>query len=81
MSLAVFKIASVTLPSVVLTCTDGDQLVKQSQDHPVHIPRLRVRVLPRTPALLIIPSAVDPPARERARPSRSRCSAPPDERS
>ena len=37
--------------------------------------------LSRTPVLLIIPSAVDPPARERAGPSRSRCSAPPDERS
>jgi hypothetical protein len=38
-------------------------------------------VLPRTPVLLIIPSAVDPPVRERARPSRSRCSTLPDERS
>ncbi len=37
--------------------------------------------LSRTPVLLIIPSAVDPPARERAGPSRSRCSALPDERS
>src|SRR5262245_60059938 len=31
--------------------------------------------LPRMPVLLIIPSAVDPPVRERARPSQSRCSA------
>jgi hypothetical protein len=39
------------------------------------------RALLRTPVLLIIPSAVDPPARERAGPNRSRCSAQPDERS
>jgi hypothetical protein len=37
--------------------------------------------LSRMPVLLIIPSAVDPPVRERAGPSRSRCSALPDERS
>jgi len=36
---------------------------------------------PRAPVLLTIPSAVDPHAREQARSSRSRCSAPPDERS
>ena len=33
-ALAVFGIASVTTPSVVLTCTVGELLVKQSQDHP-----------------------------------------------
>jgi hypothetical protein len=37
--------------------------------------------LPPTAVLLITPSAVDPPDRERARSSRSRCSALPDERS
>jgi hypothetical protein len=37
--------------------------------------------LSRMPVLLIIPFAVDPPVRERAGPSRSRCSAQPDERS
>jgi len=40
--LAVFKIASVKSPTAVLTCTVGDLLVKQSQDHPVHILRPRV---------------------------------------
>jgi hypothetical protein len=30
---------------LVLTCTVGDLLVKQSQDHPVHIPRLRVQTM------------------------------------
>jgi hypothetical protein len=48
---AVFKIASVTFPSVVLTCTVGDLLVKQSQDHPVHIPRLRVQTMRGDPLL------------------------------
>jgi hypothetical protein len=37
----VFKIAIATSASAVLTCTVGDLLVKQSQDHPVHIPRPR----------------------------------------
>jgi len=36
---AVFKIASATSPSAVLSCTVGYLLVKQPQDHPVHIPR------------------------------------------
>ena len=34
-----FKIASARSLSVVLSCIVGDLLVKQSQDHPVHIPR------------------------------------------
>jgi hypothetical protein len=36
---AVFKIASVTSSPAVLTCIVGDLLVRQSQDHPMHIPR------------------------------------------
>jgi hypothetical protein len=36
---------------VVLTRTVGDLLVKQSQDHPVHIPRLRIQKMRGDPLL------------------------------
>jgi hypothetical protein len=39
--------------------------------HEPRLPRFSDRALARMPALLIIPSAVDPPVREQARPSRS----------